>query len=236
MTITDTIPTLTTVEDAHAKLRELAEHHEWVSVFWDRGWGDSGQTAEISIIVNGNGQEPLAWLTAEVYRALRDQRTVGENTLMTYKKRRVHDFKAPPVEEPTGPTANDVAEEVIRSIMADRPDLPIVARFYRGLERGPFGPVINEDFVETPAADSGWFVMLIPGHSDVAMSAQEPDFLGPRIIGGGVADCLSYPQTGDEVDLEALAGETFRARLLAAIDEKVAVIAAARAQGEADGG
>jgi hypothetical protein len=230
MTATTDIPTLTTVEEATNTLRELAETHDWVSVFWDRGWGDSGQTAEISIIVDGNGQQPKAWVTTEVYKQLVRRHVVGENTLMTYKARRVHDFKAPAVEEKTGPTANDVAEALIRAIVADRPDLPIKARFFRGLKRGRSGPVITEDEMETPAADDGWFVLLLPGCAEVAISAQEPTFMGPDIIGRGVADCVRYPHFADKVDMEALAGDAFRAELVAAIDEKAAVITAARAK------
>lgn len=66
------VPTLTTVDEAVSTLRDLAETNEWVSVFWDRGWGDSGQETEITIIVDGNGQQPKAHITADVYQALLD--------------------------------------------------------------------------------------------------------------------------------------------------------------------
>jgi len=63
------IPTITIETLAVAKMKELAETHEWVSVFCDRGWGDHGEVAEISIIVDGNGQKPIAYLSTEVYRS-----------------------------------------------------------------------------------------------------------------------------------------------------------------------
>jgi hypothetical protein len=226
----DQIRLIDTTADAVALLNELAESHDWVSVFWDRGWGDHGQTAEISIIVDGNGQKPHAHLTPAVYQALVADKVVGENTLMTYKARRVHDFKTPPVEEKTGPTSNDVVEQVLRDILNDHTEKPIRVRFYRGLERGTYGPRVVEEVVQTPAAEDGWFVLLIPGHSDVAISAQKPSMFGADIIGGGVAGCLSYPKDAEgEPDLEALAGLEFGRKLLAAIDEKIAVIEAARA-------
>jgi hypothetical protein len=231
VTTTETIPTLTTITGARAMLEMLAEDHDWVSVFWDRGWGDSGQTAEISIIVDGNGQDPRARITAEVYKALREQNIVGENTLMTFKARRVHDFKTPPKDEPSGPNPAEVAEQAIRRYMADHPEQPILAEFYRGLSRDGSGyPQVDHEYAETPAAgDNGWYVLILPGHSDAAISAQKPDFLGHTIIGGGVADTFQYPHTGNgDVDVEALAGGVFQAQLAAAIGDKVAVIEAER--------
>jgi hypothetical protein len=86
-------PTLTTVDEATALMRRLAARFGWVSVFHDRGWGDSDQKAEISIMVDGDGDMPAAWLTREVYAALVDQRIVGPDTYGGYKARRIHDFK-----------------------------------------------------------------------------------------------------------------------------------------------
>lgn len=88
-----TIPTLATTEEAITLMDRLAADHEWVAVFWDRGWGDSGQVAEISIIVDGDGQNPKAYITADVYRRLCDAGTVGPNSLETFKARRVHDYE-----------------------------------------------------------------------------------------------------------------------------------------------
>jgi hypothetical protein len=219
------IQTLTAVTAAEAALNGLAEGHDWVSVFWDKR---DRRTPEISIMVDGDGQDPKAYLTKEVYAALVDQRIVGENTYAGFHARRIHDFKTPPVPEKTGPTSNEIAEDLIRDLIATHPELPIVAAFFRGINRGNAWNPINEEIVGTPAAADGWRVYLKPGHSDVCLSAQEPTFLGPDIIGRGMADRLDYPTSGAEVDLQALAGPTFREQLLAAIVEKVAVIEATR--------
>jgi hypothetical protein len=217
----DTIPTISSVEEATDTLHTLAHDHDRVSVFWDRGWGDSGQTADITIMVDGNGNDPKVRITDEVYRTLIAENIIGGNTYGGFKKRRIHDFKTPQPEERTDPTSNEVAEQVIIDLMVDHADLPIRASFWRGIRQ-------PGEFLQTPAAGDGWFVMLIPGHSDVAMSAQEPTILGPDIIGGGIADCLQYPRNGSQVDVAALAGDEVRAELLDAIRAKVAVISAAQ--------
>lgn len=225
----ETPPTLTTVDDARAFLAQLAETHDWVSVFWDRGWGDHGEKAEITIIVDGNGQKPLACLTPDVYKQLVKSGTVAENSYGGYKARHIHDYKTPPPVEKTGPTSNDIAEQVIRKLMHDLADQPIRAEFYRGLTKGPRARVKYET-VDTPAFDGTWFVLLLPGCSDVAMSAKEPSFLGPNLI--GTANCLAYPRRDDGtgVDLDALGAAEFRAELEAAVREKLAVIAARQAE------
>jgi hypothetical protein len=230
VTTTD-IPTLTTVDDAHTLLRHLADTHDWVSVFWDRGWGDSDQAVEITIIVDGNGQQPKAWITPDVYRGLRDQNIIGENRLMTFKARRVHDFKTPPAKEPAGPNTTEIAEQAIRRFMDEHPDLPVAAEFYRGLSRNTHGyPQVNKEYAETPAAADGWHVLILPGHSDMAVSAQKPSFFGYNIIGDGVADRVRYPRTGDnEVDVDALAGHVFQRQLADVVGVLVDVIAAERA-------
>lgn len=71
----------------------VAAGRPWVAVFWDRGWGDSGQVAEITVICDGNGQNPRAHLSAELYAELLAAGTIGPNTLRTYKARQVHDFR-----------------------------------------------------------------------------------------------------------------------------------------------
>lgn len=88
------VPTLTTVDDVIALMQTLAGQYEWVSVFWDRGWGDNGEVAEISIIVDGDGQSPLAWLTREVYAELLRRQSIAPNSLNTFKARKLHDFRA----------------------------------------------------------------------------------------------------------------------------------------------
>lgn len=89
------IPELDTGEDARRFLAEMAARYEWVSVFWDRGWGEHGEAAEITVIQGGNGQIPLARVSAEVYRELREAGTIAANSLQTMKARRVHNYVAP---------------------------------------------------------------------------------------------------------------------------------------------
>lgn len=221
-----TITTLTTVADATAHLETLANEHEWVSVFWD---SRDRRTPEISIMVDGDGQNPTARLSREVYAALVDSGVVGDDTYGGFHNRRIHDFKTPPVPEKTGLTSGEVAETLIRDLIADHPDLPIRAAFFRGINKGNTWNPINEEIVETPAARGGWFVYLAPGHSDVALSAQEPTLLGPDIIGRGIADRFPYPQRDGAVDVGALAGDDFRAVLLAEIRNRVTVIDEAKA-------
>lgn len=87
------LPTLDTVAVAVDLMRALVSAgHGWVSVFWDRGWGDGGEIAEISIIEGGNGQNPRALITPEVYAELCSDGLIKPNSLQTYKARRVHDF------------------------------------------------------------------------------------------------------------------------------------------------
>jgi hypothetical protein len=225
------IPTLTTTDEAHALLRELADSHDWVSVFWDRGWADSGQTAEVSIIVDGNGQEPKAFITADVYEALTAARVVEPDSLKTYKARRLHDYETPPVPEKASPDANDVAEQVIRDLMRAHPDWPIRAEFYRGLDPNSHTPRVTHEIVENAPQKDGRRVLMLPGAFEVAISAQERGILGYNISGGGWAQVLAYPRNGDEVDLDALQGDLFRAELVAVVEAKLADIEAARTKG-----
>lgn len=87
------VPTLGTPSMALGMLELLRKDHEWVSVFWDRGWGDHGEKAVISIIVDGDGQKPLAYITKSVYKELLADGTIEPNTLQTFKARRLHDFR-----------------------------------------------------------------------------------------------------------------------------------------------
>lgn len=84
-----------TTQEAEDLLAELGSVHEWVSVFWDRGWGDSGQVAEISVIVDGNGQNPKALIDDVIYRELLDLGAIRPNSLQTFKARRLHDYRSP---------------------------------------------------------------------------------------------------------------------------------------------
>lgn len=223
------IPTLTAVQDAHALLEDLAARHEWVSVFWDRGWGES--PLEISIIVDGDGQDPKAWITTDVYRALLDQKTIQPNSLATHKARKLHDYQTPPPAEPTGPDPGVVAEQLIRSVMDTMADKPIRAEFYRGLDITGRYPKVLHEIVKTPGRPAAGFVLILPGGSSAAISAQVPDFLGPRIV--GKATVVEYPRIdGEDVDVTALAGDEFRARLVGVIEDRLAAVAAERADKE----
>lgn len=225
------VPTLTTVDEATALLAQLAETHDWVSVFWDRGWGES--PLEISVIVGGNGQDPKAYLTDDVYRALRAAEVIPPNTLKTFKSRRLHNYKTPPEPERTGPTANDIAEQVIRGIFNDYPDWPMHAEFYRGLDPDSDVPrTMHEHLYSTVYGKSRggiWHVLLLPGCRDIPISVQSPSILGPSLH--GEVTIVSYPRTpGGDVDLDALAGPKFRVRLVDAIDELRAEIDRARTE------
>ncbi len=217
------IPTIDTTDAARAILGELAGRHEWVSVLWDRGWGDSGETAQISVIVDGDGQRPMAWLTPEVYRELVADATVAANSLKTFKARRVHDFKAPPEPELTV-SSGDVAETVVRDLLAEAPDAPLLAEFYRGLDPDSPMPRTLRDTVASDACSSGWFVRILPGDVDAAISAAgAPDLFGPNLI--GAVESLSYPRAADgEVDTSALLGEGFRAQLRTVVAGRLAVL------------
>lgn len=230
VTTADTeIPTLTTVATATAMLNDLAQTHEWVSVFWDRGWGDSGQVAEISIIVDGNGQEPKAWLIHDVYNQLRADGVIAANSLKTFKARRIHDFKTPPPAPEPDVNPADVAETVIRGVLDAMPDKPVHAEFYRGPDPNSPLPRILKDIVQTPADYAAGFVLVLPGTREIAISAQVPEpFFGYSIVGR--ATCLSYPRTDSgDVDVEALRGDEFRAAFVAVIADRLAAIVAAGA-------
>jgi hypothetical protein len=86
------IPALTSVTDAVEFMTALHRIHGDVGVFWDRGWGDDRQKTEITVIVDGDGQIPLARIDPDVYRDLVKDELIGENTYGGFKARRFHDF------------------------------------------------------------------------------------------------------------------------------------------------
>lgn len=90
-----TIPQLETPAEAEALLQQLAQGNKWVSVFWDRGWGDVGNPLEITIIVDGNGQMPKALIDKPIYDDLQARGIIDRNTLQTFKARKLHDFCGP---------------------------------------------------------------------------------------------------------------------------------------------
>ncbi|RKR92642.1 hypothetical protein BDK92_7084 [Micromonospora pisi] len=225
------VPTLSTVDAAITTLRELAETNDWVSVFWDRGWGDDpGRVTEISIIVDGNGQVPKARITPEVYAALLDQQVIPANSLKTFKARRLHDYVAPPVVE-RDPAENTraVAEALVLDIMRELADVPILAELYRGLDPNSRTPRIRNEHVRTPAWTPGWHIKILPGFADAAISAWGLRSGYLDLLGDGPARCVAYPITGTgPVDLDALRGPEFRAELIAVIRAKAAEVDAAR--------
>lgn len=212
-----TIETITTADAATKLLAELAETHDWVSVFWDRR---DRPTAEISIIVDGNGQEPKALLTADVYKELRDAGTIGKDTLQTFHPRRLHDYKTPPEDEPTGPKPAEVCEKVVRAIVAEHPDWPLQGEFYRGLGDGK-RPAVRHEHVGRTART---WVRLATYVDEVSVLAMKYDFLGPEMISEYRA--VKYPTVGGDVDLEALAGDEFKAAVIALVEQRMAEIGA----------
>lgn len=91
---TGCLPTLTAVEDAATLLAKLRARHDWVFVFWDSGWGDSPDyQLEVSICTDGDGDNPHALITTDVYDALLSRGTIDGNTYGGFKARRIHDFQ-----------------------------------------------------------------------------------------------------------------------------------------------
>lgn len=222
------ISTIATVDEAKAFLDKLAQDNDWVSVFWGRGWGDSGQKAEISVIVGGNGQDPKAYLTDEVYRSLLADEVIPPNSLKTFKARRLHDYKEPPPDPEPKVNPAKVAEQVIRSLLAGMADVPVRAEFYRGLDPNSRTPRVMHEVVTTPVCGREWFVRVLPGAFDVAVSAAGALFLGEADV-IGKATCLVYPTAGpDDLDRAALEGPEFRAELERLIRAKYADVVAER--------
>lgn len=185
-------PTLDTTDAAVDLMRALvAAGSPWVAVFWDRGWGDSGQVAEISIIEDGNGQNPRAFITADVYAALREAGTIEPNSLHTFKKRRIHDFAEQPKPEPTEaakrPEAQALAAPQARAWMRagfNATDFPIhVARV------DDIGSTRQAMSVQVLAIGQG-FIVNAYGH---------PTYLGAERLplgeyGMGISIGLPHPQ------------------------------------------
>lgn len=202
---TTTVPTLTTTDDAITFMNELAETNDWVSVFWDRGWGDSGQVAEISIIVDGNGQQPKALITAEVYAKLLRDGVIPPNSLRTYKARRLHDFKTPP--EPDA--ADDVfqpkhlAEGLCREMLRTVTNIPLAAEF---------GYFPDRERIGNSLRPQDGYVLMIPAASEVIVSPHLGWDLpsNPGTPGGAIS--VPYPADPAEIP-----GVAYRAELDAAI-------------------
>lgn len=213
---TDTVPTLSTVEEATALLNQLAADNDQVWVFWDRGWGGHGEPAEISIIAGDDGGNPSAHITSDVYRILCDRKTIAANSYGGFKKRRCHDFKAPPAPERPGPTSKEIAEKVIRAYVADNPTVPLEATFFRGLTGNAWSP-IAEEAVTTVSYDPSWHILVHPGGSDVRVVAiGDVDQAGAywaRAIGDGTH--FPYPSGADGALDEAALASHFAEAVLA---------------------
>lgn len=71
----------------------LQTGYDNIEVFTDRGWGDDPQRKRAyHIIIDGNGQEPVAEISKETFQKLRKNGFLGENILETYKARTLHAF------------------------------------------------------------------------------------------------------------------------------------------------
>jgi hypothetical protein len=213
------IPTLTTVDEAAALLNELAETYDWVCVFWDRGWGDSGQIAEISIIADGDGQNPKARITDDVYNGLRQQKVIQPNSYVGFKKRRLHDFKnvqPEPSHEVLAAEARKAAgESLCRELLETETDMPLAAEFgsYPDIQR-----------LGNQLAVANGFVLMIAMPGEIVVTPNN-GFLGnlpanPGQPGGAI--CVEYPD-----DPAAILGAEFRAKLDAVIREQFGHLEAA---------
>lgn len=71
-------------------MKQLRRDGKEPEIFVDRGWGNA--PLQISIIVDGNGQHPLAIITEETYRRMLAEKVIGGNCLRTMKARKLHPF------------------------------------------------------------------------------------------------------------------------------------------------
>lgn len=78
-------------EEALLLLKELKKQYDCVQVFTDRGWGDDPEVSTIySIIIDGDGQNPKAYITEDTFNELKKNKVIGKNCLQTYKARTLH--------------------------------------------------------------------------------------------------------------------------------------------------
>lgn len=126
-------------------------------------------------------------------------------------------------------------EKVIRDLLADNPDLPLRAEFYRPIRDPDFANPFSSarpnmrEYTQTPACPDEWLVEIDPGAFEVMVRAiGELDFFGPKLIGDVAV--VPLPRSGKwEVDVEAVQGSGFHVQLLAAVREKTAVVEQMRA-------
>lgn len=215
---------ITTIDQAITTLDNLRAQHDDVGVFWDRGWGDNDETADISIIVDGDGQQPHARINATVYALLVDRQIIDADSYIGFKARRIHAYKPTPPPEKTGPTAYEVAEEILTGMFAAHQDLPMKTAFTRGFTKNPYSPIVKDTYT-TDAYGTGGFVNLSPGGAEVYLSAWDgPGFFRDR-IGDGVT--VQFPRADDgKPDLDAMRSPEFTAELLAAVHAQLALLPA----------
>lgn len=89
-----------------------------VSVFVDGGWGD--RPTNISIIADGDGQNPLAYVSKETYERLQASRVIGQNNLRTYKSRFNHPYVGHGLAEKCLPLMDSVARYFPRMSLAEK--------------------------------------------------------------------------------------------------------------------
>ena len=124
-------------------------------------------------------------------------------------------------------------ETVIRDLLAEIPDLPVRAFFYRGRtgRSGPLDPWTRQEEAETPGCPDEWFVQLRPSSFDVVVSAAgRYEFGAYDVIGSPIE--VKLPRIKgrpDAVDVDAFSGSKLHVELLAAIREKAAVVEQVRA-------
>ncbi len=82
---------LISYEECIELMKNLYQQTHDVSVFYDRGWGDS--PLNISIITDGYGSRPHAYISYETYQKLLNNNIIGQNDLRTFKARRNHQYK-----------------------------------------------------------------------------------------------------------------------------------------------
>lgn len=65
-----------------------------IGIVTDRGWDDDPTTeTTYSIIKDGHGQKPLAYISKDTFDRLRKNNEIDENCLLTYKARTFHLFR-----------------------------------------------------------------------------------------------------------------------------------------------
>lgn len=81
-------------EDAIKIMKEVRKETDDIGIFTDRGWGDDPTVKRsYDIVRDGNGQKPIASISKETFKKLRENKLIGRNRLQTFKARTFHYFK-----------------------------------------------------------------------------------------------------------------------------------------------